>query len=296
MMKVLIATTIFVMGFVHFGVSQEFDIQGHRGCRGLMPENSIPGFLKALDLGVTTLEMDVVISADGKVVVSHDPYISSQFCVNELGIPISKKKEKDINIYRLHYDDVKLFDCGIVGNPDFPEQEKISVYKPLLDEVIARCESHIKQSGRSAVRYNIELKSNRAGDNIYQPEPELFTRLVYEVIKDLIPPEMVIIQSFDPRILQLWRMKYPEYKISCLMSGSKTSDKVIEYLGFKPDIFSPNYKQVNQEVVDEWHKLSVKVIPWTVNDVSEMQKLTGMGVDGLITDYPDRYFNSVSPK
>lgn len=293
-MKTAATLIIFTLIISLMAHGQSFDIQGHRGCRGLMPENSVPGFLKAIDLGVTTIEMDVVVSADGKVVVSHDPYISSGFCVNELGIPINKKKEKDINIFRMLYDDVRLFDCGIIGNEDFPEQEKLSVHKPLLIEAIQACEEHVKATGRENIRYNIEIKSTPSGDNIFHPVPELYTRLVYEAIRDIVPAERVLIQSFDVRILQFWKMRYPEYKISFLLSGSKSPQKVLDELGFTPDVFSPSYKRINQSAVEEWHKLGVKVIPWTVNDISDIKKVIGMGVDGLITDYPDRYFTSVA--
>lgn len=276
--------------------SQQFDIQGHRGCRGLMPENSLPGFLKAIDIGVTTLEMDVVISGDGIVVVSHDHYFSSDFCVNEIGYPISKKEQKDLNIYRLNYEDIKMFDCGVLGNPDFPEQKNISTFKPRLDEVIERCEQFIIESGKKPVHYNIELKSSPSGDHIHHPDPELFTRLVHETIHELVPPKRVIIQSFDLRILQFWKMRYPQYRISFLTSSLKKTDKVIEQLGFKPDIFSPHYKLINEKIVGEWHENSVRVVPWTVNKITDMEKIIGYGVDGLITDYPNRYFESINSK
>jgi len=288
------ATTalVFVLATLLAANAQDFDIQGHRGCRGLMPENSLPGFLKAIDIGVTTIELDVVVSADGKVVVSHDHYFSSKFCLNELGMPISSKKEKDISIYWMDYEDVVMFDCGSIGNPDFPEQQKMKVEKPLLCDVIKRCEAYAAEAGKEAVKYNIELKSSRSGDNSRHPEPELFTRLVYEGIKDLVPKERVIIQSFDPRILQFWKMKYEGYQLSYLLSGVKSPDKVIEILGFTPEIFSPYYKTLSKKAVEEWHDLSVSVIPWTVNDPSDMKKMISMGVDGLITDYPNRYFES----
>jgi glycerophosphoryl diester phosphodiesterase len=294
-MKVLI-TTIFVLAFTQLAICQDHDIQGHRGCRGLMPENSIPGFLKAIDLGVTTVEMDVVVSADGKIIVSHDPYFSSKFCVNELGLPITKKEEKELNLYKLDYEDIKMFDCGINGNPDFPEQQKLSMFKPLLCDVLKQCEEHVKQTGRNPVQYNIELKSSSSGDNISHPGPELFTRLVYEGIKDLVPAERIIIQSFDPRIVQFWKMRYDDYPISFLMPSFKSPDKVIEQLGFKPDIYSPHFKSLTKSKVEEWHNESVKVIPWTVNKISDMQEVLSYGVDGLITDYPNRYFESIAAK
>ena len=278
--------------FIEKGCGQTFDIQGHRGCRGLMPENSIQGFIKAIDLGVTTLEMDVVISADGKVVVSHDPFVSSQFCVNEIGRAIKKKEEREINIYKFDYEDIRLFDCGIIGNDKFPEQKKISVYKPLLSEVLERCESHAQSNQKKPIRYNIELKSSPSGDRIFHPEPGLFTELVYNVVKDKIPAERIIIQSFDMRVLQFWRLKYPEQKLSLLISNSKPYTKNIEVLGFTPDIYSPNFKLINQKQIDELHGMSVMIIPWTVNEIKDIKKMMDMGVDGFITDYPNRYFDN----
>lgn len=295
-MKTLITTICILLSITFLAKSQQFDIQGHRGCRGLMPENSIPGFLAAIDIGVTTLEMDVVISADGKVVVSHDPYFSSDFCVNELGLPISKKEERNISIYHLDYEDVKMFDCGIVGNPDFPEQKRISIAKPLLCDVIEQCEQYVNSRGGSPISYNIELKSKPSGDNVQHPEPELFTRLVYESIKDLVPAKRLIIQSFDPRILQFWKLKYPGNRLSYLVVNPKEAEKTIEVLGFTPDILSPNFKMLKQKIVDEWHAKSVSIIPWTVNEKSDMKKVMALGVDGLITDYPDRYFEVLSEK
>lgn len=273
---------------------QTLDIQGHRGYRGMMPENSIPGFLKAIDLGVTTLEMDVVISGNGKVVVSHDPYISSQFCVNELGAEIKKKEEKGINIYKIDYEDIKFFDCGIKGNDKFPEQQKMSVYKPLLSEVFDQCENYIRNNQKKSIQYNIELKSSSSGDHIYHPEPSLFTELVYNVINEHIPSERICIQSFDKRILQIWKLKYPRYKLSLLISNSKSSAKNIEELGFTPDIYSPNFKLISPREVEELHNKSVKVISWTVNEIKDMKKMIDMGVDGFITDYPNRYFDNFS--
>jgi len=258
-----------------------------------MPENSIPGFLKAIDLGVTTIEMDVVISADGRVVVSHDPFISSQFCVNEVGIEIKKKEEKEINIYNMMYEDVRLFDCGIRGNENFPQQEKISTYKPLLSEVIETCEAHIIEKNAQPVEYNIELKSSPSGDNVYHPVPSLFTELVFNVIDGKLPKDRVCIQSFDPRILHYWKLKYPGFTISLLISNSKTPLKNIEELGFTPEIYSPHYRLVDAKMVEELHNQSVKIIPWTVNEIKDMEKMVELGVDGLITDYPDRYFSNI---
>ncbi len=276
------------------GHCQQFDIQGHRGCRGLMPENSIPAFLKAIDLGVSTLEMDVVISADGKVVVSHDPFISSQFCLDELGKDIKKSEEKEINMYRLLYEDIKIFDCGSKVNGDFPDQTRMEVYKPLLSEVLETCENYCRDNGLKSMQYNIEIKSTPSGDLIYHPKPDMFSELVFNVIQGRVPPDRICIQSFDIRILQFWKLKYPGFILSYLISDTNSISKNLNKLGFVPDIYSPNYKLINQKDIEELHKKSIKVIPWTINDISEMKRMIELGVDGIITDYPNRYFANFS--
>src|SRR6267378_2929220 len=121
-----------------------FDIQGHRGARGLKPENTIPAFLTALDTGVTTLEMDVIVTRDKQVVVSHEPWMSAAICSDRAGKPINEKEEKKYNLYRMTYEEVKQFDCGSRGNVKFPEQEKMYAAKPLLSDVMVAVENHIK--------------------------------------------------------------------------------------------------------------------------------------------------------
>ena len=151
---VMISTTAGAQIFI-----PKFDIQGHRGARGLKPENSIPAFLTALDSGVTTLEMDVVITQDRQVVVSHEPWMSAAICRDTAGNPFKEKVEKKYNIYKMKYEQVKQFDCGSKGNEKFPEQEKMKVFKPLLSDVIIAVENYIKNHSRFEVDYNIEIKS-----------------------------------------------------------------------------------------------------------------------------------------
>ena len=270
--------------------AQSFDIEGHRGCRGLMPENSIPGFLKALELGVTTLEMDVVVSGDEQIVVSHDPLISPEICYNELGHDIPK--DQKINMYLMDYEDIKLFDCGSKENSKFPEQAKLATYKPLLKEVLKRAEQYADSLGRTPVFYNIEIKCDEKTDNIYHPAPEYFTDLVFNTINGLVPWERVTIQSFDPRVLQFFKIKHPEVRLSFLVSNSKSPQKNIETLSFNPSVYSPYYKLISAKEVESLHEQGIKVIPWTVNEIKDMQKMVGMGVDGLISDYPNRYFEN----
>src|SRR5258706_6841771 len=112
-----------------------FDIQGHRGARGLKPENTIPAFLTALDTGVTTLEMDVVITRDKQVVVSHEPWMSAGICTNAFGKPVKEKEEKKYNLYRMTYEEIKQFDCGSRGDVKFPGEGKMKAVKPLPSDV-----------------------------------------------------------------------------------------------------------------------------------------------------------------
>jgi glycerophosphoryl diester phosphodiesterase len=266
----------------------KFDVQGHRGARGLRPENTIPGFLLAIDSGVTTIELDVVISKDKQVVVSHEPWISSSICLDPTGTPLEPKQEKKLNIYQLTYDEVKQFDCGSLGNKNFPQQEKIKVSKPLLSDVIVAVENHIKSYASYEVDYNIEIKSTPDGDKKFHPSVEEFSDLVYNLVDQYIPLERLVIQSFDFRVLKYWHDKYPHIRLAALVENTKSIESNLNALGFKPSIYSPYFKLLSKEKVRYLHGQKMRVIPWTVNEVSDMLSLKGMGVDGFITDYPDR--------
>lgn len=265
----------------------QIDIEGHRGSRGLLPENTIPGFIKALELGVTTLEMDVVITGDGDVILSHEPFFNKDICVDYEGNKLSGSKE-ELNIYKMTTEQVQSYDCGSIGNPGFPDQEKMKVSKPLLSDVIKAVENHIKAETGFLVDYNIELKSEPKGDGEFHPIPEEFSKLVYEVIDAYLPWERVIIQCFDFRVLQYWNQNYPEVRLAALVSNMKTPDKNLEELGFTPAIYSPYFKLMNADKVSQLHEKGIKVIPWTINDPDDMKKAIEWGVDGIITDYPDR--------
>ena len=268
--------------------AQSFDLQGHRGCRGLMPENSIPGFIKAMELGVTTLEMDVVVSVDSVVVVSHEPWFSPKICLDEMGLPLTDPAQK-LNIYRMYYEDIRHFDCGSGGNPDFPQQQKMAVHKPSLAEAIEAIEAHAAATGRKDIRYNIELKSTPLTDNAFHPSPEPFVDIVFRTVNDMIGFSRVTIQSFDIRILQQFRRKYPEVHLSLLVEKGRNPEQAIATLGFSPEIYSPHFSLLKAEHVHKLQSGGVRVIPWTVNRISDMQKMLSWGVDGLITDYPDRF-------
>lgn len=269
-------------------LAQKIDIQGHRGARGLKPENTIPAFLLALDSGVTTLELDVVISKDGQVVVSHEPWLNPAICLDPQGNKIPEEDGTKWNLYEMTYEEIARCDCGSLGNPRFPEQEKLKVSKPLLSEVFRAAEHHMKSYTRYEVDYNIELKSNPAGDNKYHPVPEEFSAMVYALIDQYLPFERIVIQSFDFRILQYWHKNYPHVRLAALIENTNSIGINLASLGFRPDIYSSYYKLLSRKKVQDLHLRRIKVIPWTVNETKQMKKLVSWGVDGLITDYPDR--------
>jgi glycerophosphoryl diester phosphodiesterase len=283
LLSLLISTTGLPQVFI-----PKFDIQGHRGARGMMPENSIPAFLLALDSGVTTLEMDVVITRDQQVIVSHEPWIAASICWDTTGIAIKEKSERKYNIFKMTYDQVVRFDCGSKGNERFPEQEKMKVAKPLLSDVIVAAENHIKNFSRYEVDYNIEVKSEKELDGKFQPNPGVFSDLVYQVIDQYLPWDRVVIQCFDFRVLKYWHEKYPQVRLAARVENLKTIDENLQDLGFTPSIYSPDYKLLSKDEIRHCHDLKMRVIPWTVNDVPEMIELKLWNVDGFITDYPNR--------
>ncbi len=266
------------------------DIQGHRGARGLLPENSIRGFIRAVDLGVNTLELDLCVTKDKQIVVSHEPFFSSEICLDENRSMIPEEDAPKLNIYEMSYEEVLQYDCGSLMHPRFPSQGKVQVVKPLLNDVFSRVEQYTQLNNLPAQNYNIELKSQEQHDNLYHPEPAKFSDMVYKLINETpgIEWDRVTIQSFDFRILQYFREQYPEVQLSQLIENELSWQKNVEDLGFKPDVYSCYYKSLSKEIVKELQEEGIKVIPWTVNEVEEMRELIVWGVDGIISDYPDR--------
>lgn len=265
-----------------------FDIQGHRGARGLMPENTIPGFILALDSGVTTLELDLAITKDNQVVLSHEPWMSASICLTPQGDTIKTKDERKFNIYKMTYAEIKQWDCGSIGNEKFPQQNKQTTIKPLLQDVIVAVENHIKNFTRYEVDYNMEIKSLPEGDNKFHPKPDVFSDLVYNLIEQYLPMERVVIQSFDFRVLKYWHEKYPEVRLAALVENKHSVEENLANLGFTPSIYSPYFKLLTREDVKLLRTQKVRVIPWTVNEERDMLSMKGLDVDGFITDYPNR--------
>ena len=268
-----------------------FDKQGHRGCRGLLPENTVPAMITALGLGVTTLEMDVCISKDKKVFLSHDPFFNHEITLLPDGGFIPEKNEQLFNMYNMDYDSIIKYDVGLKPHPRFPNQQKMKAVKPLLSDVFRAVKEYMMTVRRPFPYYNIETKCLPEGDNFYHPKPAEFIELLMQVIKENIMEEFVIIQSFDFRTLQYLHLHYPTIKTAMLIESNNKNSfrKQLKDLGFVPTIYSPESIMVIPGMVNECHDLNMKIIPWTVNDKKEIERFKKMGVDGIITDYPDLF-------
>ncbi|UKJ08464.1 glycerophosphodiester phosphodiesterase family protein [Solitalea lacus] len=266
----------------------DIDIQGHRGCRGLMPENTIPAMIKAIDLGVQTLEMDCVISRDKKVVVSHDNFMSHEFVLQPNGESIEETEERKFNLYQLDYEAIRMFDVGSKVHPRFPDQKKFSVEKPLLSSLIDSVENYVNAKGLKPLYYNIETKLTPAGDVVFHPNPNEFVNLLMSVVLEKKIEDRVIVQSFDVRTLQVIHQLYPKIKTALLVENELGLEANLAVLGFVPAIYSPDFELLNEELVNSVHEKNMSLIPWTINKNADMERIAKMGVDGIITDYPDK--------
>lgn len=267
------------------GVNPNLDIQGHRGARGLYPENTIEAFLRAIDLGVTTLEMDVVMSGDSQLVVSHEAFINPAFCYTPKGKAIIGDT---INMFKIPYDSIKQYDCGGKPYARFPEQKRMHASKPLLADVIDVVEAYIKAKGLKPVNYNIETKCEPKDDGIFNPAPDFFAGSLWDMVKSKGIESRTSIQSFDIRTLQWLHTQKAPVSLVLLVEKTTNPDSALKALGFTPAVYSPNFELINKDVVDKLHTKGLKVIPWTVNEDRDLRRVAEMGVDGIITDYPDR--------
>lgn len=269
----------------------DFDKQGHRGCRGLMPENTFPAMKTALDLGVTTLEMDIVFTKDKQAILSHEPFLNHDITTRPDGSYVTEAEEKSLNIYKMNYAEVKTYDVGMKPHPRFPRQQKIKAYKPLLSDLLDSIQQYMTTGKRALPYFNIETKTDPATDNIYHPGPEEFVDELMKVIYLKKIEDRVIIQSFDFRTLRYLHKKYPLIKTAALIEDfdERGIKDQLKSLGFTPTIYSPEYKLVSDDLIKKCHEQNIKIIPWTVNDKVTIDRLKAMGVDGIISDYPDLF-------
>jgi glycerophosphoryl diester phosphodiesterase len=296
-----------VMTVTAQAADRPFDIEAHRGGRALRPENTLQSFANALAIGVDTLELDMGVTKDGFVIVSHDRHLSPDLArdanghyVAPPGIPFVKLTLKEVQSY-----DVGQIRPGSDYAIGFPDQTPIPGTRiPTLSQVF----DLVRRSGNTHVRLNIETKlsPDEAED---APDPEQFVAIVLDLLRKEGFTDRVTIQSFDWRTLQLAQKQTPSIPTAYLtmQSGAFSNvslDKPSHWTaGFDPmryggslpraikaaggAIWSPFYKDLTPALVQEAHGLGLKVLPWTVNDAKTMAELIDMGADGLISDRPD---------
>lgn len=267
-----------------------FDKEAHRGGRGLMPENTIPAMKNAIDLGSTTLELDLQVSKDNKVVVSHDAYFNEKISLTPEGDTLTPAEAKKRLILTMPYDSVRRYDVGLKYWVAFPRQKKIAAYKPLLGELIDSAEAYAGLKLHTNY-YNMEIKSVPGGDGKIHPPVSKFVDLAINVITEHGVRKRTLIQCSDIRVLKIMHSKYKDVSTSYLVGSNQTTALTImqqlDALGFVPTVYSPEYELVTPQLVAECHRLKMKIIPWTVNDAAEIQRLKAMEVDGIISDYPE---------
>ena len=270
-----------------------FNKEGHRGIRGLMPENIIPSMWRAIDFDVNTVELDIVVSGDKQVVVSHDVYFHPDISSDPQGRPISAKDAPNHLLYKMTYDSIKKYDVGMKPHKDFPQQQKVPAYKPLLTDLIDAVDAYARTKGKPVI-YNIEIKSNAEWDNVKQPAIEETVELLMQIVKEKKLEGRAYVQSFDFRPMQIIHQKYPEMTTAILIGGGekRSLDEQLKALGYVPEMYSPNYQRVTEALVKACHEKGMKIIPWTVNTKEDMKRLKAMGVDGIITDYAN-YFSEL---
>lgn len=263
---------------------------GHRGTRGLMPENTIPSMIKAIETGANTIEFDVHITKDGQVVVYHDASFNPAYTTMPDGSEIPAASRSEYTFYKMDYSRIREFVIGEKAYPEFPQQQHMKSYAPLLSEMIDSVEAYTQSHKLPGVVYLLEIKSSAKTDGSEQPVPEEYIDKLMAV-KNLLPlGKRLIVQSFDPRPLQVLHRRYPDMTLGFLTYDKEVKPaQQLELLGFTPQFYNPFYQFTTPELLSLCHSKKIQVVPWTVQEATEMKKLKEMGADGIISDYPVRF-------
>jgi glycerophosphoryl diester phosphodiesterase len=271
------------------------DLQGHRGARGLKPENTWPAFEEAIQYKMTTLELDTVLTKDKRIVIHHDSDTNPVICQNADGTQIQKQ-----SLYLLTIAELQALDCGSKKNPAFPKQISVPGTKLLTIEEFFQKVTESEKKTKQQFLFNIETKfpdDGSASDQIVEEH----TSLLVSAVEKAKLSERVTIQSFDLRTLPIVQKKNGKIRTSALfaptyfqgflmtigLGSGYREDILAKTVELKANIISPYFLYVNPKFVQTAHNSKIEVIPWTVNSVKEMQRLDACGVDGIISDYPD---------
>ncbi|MCZ2153680.1 MAG: glycerophosphodiester phosphodiesterase [Bryobacterales bacterium] len=245
-------------------------VHGHRGARAERPENTIPAFEYAIAHGVDVLELDVSVTKDNVLVVSHDPALET---------PVCSGPENKVLIRTLTLAEIRQWDCGKLQNPEFPKQVPVpGTRMPTLDEVFAL-------APRGTFGFNVETKISPRRPEL-APPPEVFAKLLFDQIHKHKLEKRVIVQSFDFRTLVEMRKLAPEVRLSALTANDPREFAAITAEAANAEIISPQFRLVTPEKVAAAHRAGIQVVPWTANAPADWDKLIEAKVDAIITDDP----------
>lgn len=271
---------------------KKIDLQAHRGGAGLMPENTVSAMKNAIDLGIKTLEFDLQLSGDGHVVVSHDNYFHPRYATRPDGTLVMPEDPKEY-LYTMTYDQILKYDVGLRPVKRWPEQKKVAEVKPLATNLIDFCESYAAEKGFKP-GYNIEIKSRAGeGEGTLWPDYVEFCDKCVDLLLSKNLGNRLIVQTFDTRALEYIHENWPNVILSYLTEDETDIETILGQISFKPEWWSPNYEVVTPENVAYCHKRGIKVVPWTVDDPAEIQRMVSCKVDAIISNYPDRLLATV---
>lgn len=278
--------------------SKSMDLQGHRGARGMRPENTLPAFEYCVDQRMTTIELDTNVTHDKQLIIHHDTILNSDICLDEHGVPV-----EPLNIRSLSVGELQKLDCGSLQNEKFPQQVTIKNTRLMtLDAFFDRFRhTRIKGQSHRSIQFNIEIKF---GEDPSQSEILEAADIMVKAIEKAKMVDRTTIQSFAIKVLPEIKKRNNLIKTSALFSPTRfqglkmilgfnanREDIVEKTIEIKADVISPYYLYINKEFVDICHKHNIKVIPWTVNEEEIMKELFDSGVDGMISDYPSMLYN-----
>ncbi|WP_321331020.1 glycerophosphodiester phosphodiesterase family protein [uncultured Bacteroides sp.] len=263
-------------------------VHAHRGGAALYPENTIPAMLNAVKIGVPFLELDMHISRDSQVIVSHDAFFNSIKALTPEGDTIPKADMKNYKYYTMTYDSIRKYDVGSLPNPAFPLRKNLKCRVPLVAALIDSVEAYTAATGKTPVSYNIEIKSDPAKDGVFSPDYKTFADLCMRVLLSKNLGNRLLVQCFDVRTLNYVHKKYPSVRLSYLVEDEGVSfDALMAKLNFTPQVYSPEHDMLTKEVVLKAHAIGMQVAPWTVDKREEILRLKRLGVDAIITNQPD---------
>ena len=251
----------------------EYKIFGHRGCRGVYPENTIEGFKKAIEFGVDGIELDVVVNKNQELVISHESYIDTSYCLT------NKIDNESLNIYKMNISEIQDIDCGSKFVKEFPNQLKVKEKKPTY-----------KEFKKELIDYQgdilFEIKCDYDLVNEYFPDYEKYAKIIFEETRFSRHFDNIYFMSFDYRILNELFKIMPNSKYIYL-SSNKEFEKQMKLLNFEPFGVGIDFNIISQKIIDLVHNKKQVIYGWTINDEENSKSLTSMGLDGVITDYPN---------